>query len=98
MAIAAWLVWRRRGFTAAALPLTVFFIQLVFNVLWSILFFGLHSPGWAFADILLLWCAILATTVLFWRIVPAAGWLLLPYLLWVSFAASLNLAIWKMNA
>ncbi|NIM06575.1 MAG: tryptophan-rich sensory protein, partial [Armatimonadetes bacterium] len=50
------------------------------------------------ADILLLWCAILATTVLFWRIIPAAGWLLLPYLLWVSFAASLNLAIWKMNA
>lgn len=98
MGVAAWLVWRRGGWTAAAVPLTLFLIQLVFNVVWSALFFGLRRPDLAFFDIALLWLAIIATLVAFWRVTPAAGWLLSPYWLWVSYAAALNLAIWRMNA
>lgn len=97
MAIAAWLVWRERGWAGAALPLSVFFIQLAINLAWSLIFFGAHRIGLAFADIVLLWLAILTTILLFWRISPLAGGLLLPYLLWVSFAGALNFAIWQMN-
>ncbi len=98
MAIAGWLVWRRRGsITGAAFPLAVFAIQLLLNALWSYLFFGLHRPGLAFAEIVLLWAAILATLLAFRRVIPLAGWLLLPYLLWVTFAAFLNFTIWRLN-
>jgi translocator protein len=94
MAVAAWLVWRRRN---ATVPMTLFGIQLVFNAAWSWLFFGLHSPGAAFVDIVLLWTAIVATTVVFWRRSIVAGILFVPYLVWVSFASVLNLVIWRMN-
>jgi tryptophan-rich sensory protein len=97
MAVAAWLVWRRGGFAAAALPLTLFCLQLLFNVAWSVVFFGLRMPGTAFAEILVLWCLILATLLAFWRSVPLAGALMAPYLAWVTFAAGLNFAIWRMN-
>ncbi len=97
MAVAAWLVWRRVGFGQAGWALGLFGVQLALNVLWSALFFGLRSPGAAFADIVALWQAIAATTIFFWRAVPLAGWLMLPYWLWVSFAAVLNLAVWQMN-
>jgi benzodiazapine receptor len=97
MGVAAWLVWRQGGFAAAALPLTLFLVQLGLNVVWSPLFFRWHLLGAAFADIILLWVAILATLLAFWRVSPTAGWLLLPYLLWVTYAAALNLAIWRMN-
>ena len=98
MAVAAWLIWRQAGLVAARLPLGLFAVQLAFNSLWSILFFGLHSPGAAFVDIILLWAAILATLVAFWRQSRWAGGLLIPYLLWVSFATVLNFALWRMNA
>jgi len=97
MGVAAWLVWRHGGFAAAALPLTLFLVQLGLNVVWSPLFFRWHLLGAAFADIILLWLAILATLLAFWRVSPTAGWLLLPYLLWVTYAAALNLALWRMN-
>jgi benzodiazapine receptor len=97
MAVAAWLVWRRHGLSASA-AMTLFAVQLVLNVAWSALFFGLRMPGAAFAEILLLWCLLVATAVAFWRAVPAAGWLMLPYAAWVTFASALNLAIWRMNA
>lgn len=97
MAIAAWLVWRRAGFAGARLALTLFVIQLALNALWSWLFFAWHLGGPAFADILLLWLAIVATTLAFWRQHPAAGALLVPYLLWVTFAAGLNYSVWQMN-
>jgi tryptophan-rich sensory protein len=74
-----------------------FAVQLVLNVLWSILFFGMQSPEWAFAEILLLWLAIVATLWAFRGVTPAAGWLLVPYLAWVSFAAVLNGSIWILN-
>ena len=97
MAIAAWLVWRQAGLAGAALPMALFGIQLLLNTLWSWLFFGLHSPSAALVDIILLWTAIVATTVAFWRRSMVAGILFLPYLVWVSFASVLNLAIWRLN-
>jgi len=97
MAVAVWLVWRSHGFKGATLPLTMFVVQLGLNTGWSWLFFGLHRPGVAFAEILLLWAAILVTIILFWRLKRLAGILLLPYLLWVSFAAILNYTVWQLN-
>lgn len=98
MAIAGWLVWKPRGFTQAAVPLTLFGSQLVLNVAWSWIFFGAHQPGWAFLEIIVLWLAILATTAAFFRSDKTAGWLMIPYLAWVSFASVLNFTIWRLNA
>jgi len=98
MGIALFLVWRKAPQApGAGLALVLFLVQLALNVLWSILFFGLRSPLLGLVDILLLWAAILATMLLFFRVSPAAGALLVPYLLWVSFASVLNFAIWRLN-
>ncbi len=97
MALAAWLVWRVGGFRAARSALTLFLVQLALNALWSWLFFAWQRGGLAFADILLLWVAIVATLIAFWRIRPLAGALLVPYLSWVSFASALNYSIWQLN-
>jgi tryptophan-rich sensory protein len=97
MAIAAWLAWRVGGFRAARAALTLFLVQLALNALWSWLFFAWHRGGLALADIVLLWAAIVATLVAFWRIRPLAGALLVPYLLWVGFATALNYAVWRLN-
>ena len=97
MGIAAWLVWRVGGFGAAKFALTLFLVQLAPNALWSWLFFGWHRGAFAFADILLLWALIVATLIFFWRIRPFAGALLVPYLLWVSFASALNYSVWQLN-
>lgn len=97
MGIAAWLVWRNGGFRAAGMALSLFFIQLAVNALWSWLFFGWRLGALAFADIILLLVLIVATLVNFWRISHLAGALLVPYLLWVSFASVLNYSIWQLN-
>lgn len=76
----------------------VFAIQLALNTIWSLLFFGIKSPGLAFGGILALWFAILFTIMNFYRISRAAAWLLVPYLLWVSFATYLNFSIWLLNS
>lgn len=96
MAIAAWLVWRERGLSSSKMPLALFAVQLALNAAWSGLFFGLRNPGLALGEIVLLWSAIVATTVSFARI---SGWasLLVPYLGWVSFAVVLNGVIWWAN-
>jgi tryptophan-rich sensory protein len=96
MAVAAWLVWRRTGLTSA--PMALFLVQLLLNMAWSGIFFRLRSPGAGFADIVMLWLAIAATLTSFWRVAPVAGWLLVPYLLWVSYASALNYSIWRRNA
>jgi tryptophan-rich sensory protein len=98
MGIAAWLVWRRHGFAGAIWPLSLFVIQLSLNALWSYLFFGSQNPGLAFLDILALWLAILFTLIAFWGYDRLAGQLLLPYLLWVSFALYLNWQFWRLNS
>ncbi len=97
MAVAAWIVWQKRGFTHGSGALGLFFFQLALNAAWSPLFFGLRNPLAGLLDIVPLWAAILATIVSFWRIAPAAGALLAPYWLWVSYATALNFALWKMN-
>ncbi|TWU25587.1 TspO/MBR family protein [Bythopirellula polymerisocia] len=98
MAIAAWLVWKPAGYQAVALPLNLFSLQLLLNFAWSWIFFRFHQLGWAFADIALLWLAIIATTAAFFRHSRLAGWLMTPYLAWVSFAAILNFVIWRLNS
>lgn len=101
MGIALFLIWKinpseaRHGERRRAVFLFAF--QLILNVFWSTLFFGLHSPGWAFVDIILLWLAIVWTIIVFYKISKPTAWLLIPYILWVSFAAYLNYAIWMLN-
>ena len=97
MAAAAWLVWKRGGFEAQGGPLGLFVIQLVLNALWTPLFFGLHWPGVAFVEMILLWLALALTVASFHAVSRPAAWLLAPYLAWVSFAAVLNFAIWRLN-
>lgn len=97
--ISAWLVWRERRAPAGErrIAWAAFALQAVLNLAWTPLFFGLKSPGLAFLDISLLWLAVLWTTLRFGRIRPLAGYLMLPYVLWVSFALVLNGTIWLMN-
>jgi benzodiazapine receptor len=97
MGVAAWRVWTRRREAPARVALALFGVQLLLNLGWSVVFFGLRAPGWAVAEIAALWLAITATLVWFWRVDRLAGLLLAPYLAWVSFAAALNLAIWRHN-
>jgi benzodiazapine receptor len=97
MGVAAWLVWRIGGSRHSRAALALFVAQLVLNSLWSWLFFGWHLGALAFADIMLLWALIVATLLAFWRLRPLAGALLVPYLLWVSFAAALNYSLWQLN-
>lgn len=97
MAVAAWLVWRVRGFAGARGALAMFVVQLAANALWSWLFFAWRMGGAAFAEIVLLWVLIVATIALFWRVSKVAAVLLLPYLAWVSFASVLAYATWQLN-
>jgi benzodiazapine receptor len=96
MAVAAWLVWRQ-GCAEARVPLAWFGVQLALNLAWTGLFFALRRPGPAFAEIILLWAVILATTVAFGRVSRLAAGLLAPYLAWVAYAAALNFALWRLN-
>ena len=97
MAFAAWRVWRLRGLVGARTALGVWAVQLALNLCWSLVFFGLRMPGAALAEIGALLAAIALTLTLFWRLDPLAGVLLVPYAVWVGFAALLNAAIWRMN-
>ncbi len=94
MAIAAWLVWKRVGFTRA---LGFYFVQLILNAAWTPIFFGAHALGWALFEIVIMWIAILLTLLSFLRVQKTAGLLLVPYLAWVSFATFLNFTLWRLN-
>ncbi|WP_193367404.1 TspO/MBR family protein [Pelagibius marinus] len=98
MGIAAWLVWKTAERGELRLPMTLFFGQLVINVLWSFSFFGQRSPFLGLICLGALVLAVILTTIAFTRVSRAAGWLFLPYLLWLGYAGALNFAIWKMNA
>lgn len=98
MGTAAWLVWRKYPVRPVWFPLTLFFIQLVLNAAWTPLFFTFHELALAFAELVVLWLAILATTAAFFRVSPLAGWLMVPYLVWTAFAAVLNYTLWQLNA
>lgn len=97
MGIAAWLVWRERGFRKAPFALSLFLIQLGVNALWTWLFFVWRLGAMAFYEILILWALILCTLVAFWRVRAIAGALLIPYLAWVTLAAALTYAVWQAN-
>lgn len=98
MGIAAFLIWKKNlNRRDVKMALGIFVVQLVLNALWSIIFFGLHSPGGALVEIVFLWLAILATIIAFAKISQPAAWLLVPYIVWVSFAVYLNYAIWTLN-
>lgn len=97
MSIAAWLVWRQSGFAGSKPALGWFAFHLILNVMWSVLFFGWQQPGWAAVEIVLLWITIVVSMALFYRHSKLAAGLLIPYLLWVTFAAFLNYRIWSLN-
>lgn len=98
MGISAFLIWnmdinRRQG----KVVLGVFALQLILNGLWTPIFFGLHLIGLALVEIIMMWAAILLTIFTFWRVSKAAALLLLPYILWVSFAVVLNASLFLLN-
>jgi benzodiazapine receptor len=99
MGIAAFLVWNK-GLSdkEVKIALSIFVAQLILNVLWSAMFFGLRSPLAGFIEIVILWIVILLTILYFLKVSKMAGILLVPYILWVSFAAVLNFSIWRLNA
>ncbi|OIO26540.1 hypothetical protein AUJ14_01610 [Candidatus Micrarchaeota archaeon CG1_02_55_22] len=98
MGVSLWLVWKEKAKKGAKqIAYAAFALQLALNVLWSIAFFGLHSPQLGFAVIVLLWLAIGATISLFSRFSSSAAWLLVPYWAWTTFAAALNYAVWQLN-
>jgi translocator protein len=97
MAIAGWLVWKQPDSKLRRAGLIWFGIQLAVNFLWSVIFFRFHQIGLAMAEIVLLWIGVAGTTAIFFRVSKPAGWMFVPYLVWVSFASVLNFAIWRMN-
>ena len=97
MGVSAWLVWRTYGLRAGQNALILFVAQLAANALWTWIFFVWHRGAFAFVEILLLWSLIVATLLSFWRLRALAAALLLPYLVWVSFAAFLTYSTWQRN-
>lgn len=97
MGISLYLVWKQPSSELRNKALTIFFIQFILNFFWSVIFFNQHQIGWALIEIGVMWVCILLTIIQFKKIKPAAAWLLVPYILWVSFATVLNAAIWKLN-
>jgi benzodiazapine receptor len=94
IAVAGWLVWRAEGF---GLALGIWAAQLVFNALWSVLFFGIRRLGVALAGAVALWASILGCVITFAPVSATASWLMVPYLAWVSFACVLNWSMWRRN-
>lgn len=97
MAIAAWLTWRRASFGSGRRALTLFIAQLIPNAAWSWLFFVVHTGRYSTLDIAILWLLIAATLAAFARLERRGALLLVPYLLWVSYALALNIAVWRLN-
>lgn len=97
MGPAAWLVWRKRGWSDARKALVLFVVQLALNALWTWLFFAWRLGALAFGEIIVLLVFILLTIHEFRKVSRAAAWLLVPYLLWVSFATALTFSLWRAN-
>ena len=97
IAVAVWVVWLNDGPDKRRSPLTLYGLQLFLNLAWTFIFFGLRSPEIAFIEIIVLWITICATLVSFCKVSMFAGALMVPYLMWVSFAVALNFMIWRRN-
>jgi len=90
------MIWKKSG-NFFSVPLKLFALQLTLNFIWSPLFFGLKNPAYGLIDIIALWLALVATIFSFWTVNRAAALIMIPYLLWVSFATALNYSIWQLN-
>ena len=97
MAIAAWIIWRERYHRGRSAAIGAYAVQLLLSALWAPVFFGLKNIGAGLFDIVALWLAVGWTMREFTRVRPAAAAVLVPYFLWVTFAAAINLAVWKLN-
>ena len=97
MGISFYLIWIKNDLPNFGLITSVFILQLALNAFWSIIFFGLHSPFYALVEIVSLWISILICIILFYKVSKISAYLMIPYLLWVSFASILNFYIWKLN-
>jgi len=98
MAVALWRVWRMGwDHPAVRSAVILFLIQLVLNVLWSAVFFGWKQLWWGLVEICVLWVFIMATVIAFFSLQTLAGWLLVPYAAWVTFAGILNFVVWRLN-
>ncbi len=98
MGISLYIVWKKGiGKSEVKMAVSIFAVQLFLNTLWSIIFFGMRSPTLAFFEIIFLWVAIVFTIVKFYGVSKNAAYLLIPYILWVTFAAVLNFSIWMLN-
>jgi benzodiazapine receptor len=97
MALSAWLVWRNAGWTAGRTALTLFFVQLCLNGLWSAFFFKLRRTGIAMLEIAVLIAAVVFTAISFLPFSKIAFWFLVPYAAWLGFASVLNFEIWRLN-
>ncbi len=95
--ISFFLVWKKQGEMSIKIPVIVFSVQMVLNAAWSIIFFGMKNPMFAFFEIVVLWVFIVLCMVTFYSVSRTATWLLVPYLLWVSFASVLNFKVWMLN-
>jgi tryptophan-rich sensory protein len=97
MGISLFLIWKQTASKERNRALGVFTVQLTLNFCWSFLFFYFHQIGLALVEIILLWLSILSMILLFYRIKPAAAYINIPYILWVSFASILNAALYFLN-
>jgi translocator protein len=97
MGISFYLIWKNENSSVTKIPIIIFIVHLFLNSIWTIIFFGFKSPGFAFIEIIILWILILICIIQFYPISTTASVLLIPYLLWVSFASVLNFTIWKLN-
>ena len=99
MSIAFFLIWKSNiaNDNLKKRAIAFYFVQLLLNFFWSVIFFYARQPGWAFAEILVLLLMIIVTTFYFYKISKTAGWLMAPYILWVCFATLLNYSIWQLN-
>jgi len=97
MGISFYLVWIKKDVPNSGFLFSLFILQLILNALWSIIFFGLKSPGFAFMEIIFLWLIILMCVINFYKVSKVSSLLLVPYLLWVGFAALLNYYLWRLN-
>ncbi len=98
MAVSVFLVWKEGlNQDSTRIAFSVFWVQLVLNILWSAVFFGFRTPIGGLVMIIFLWLAILATIILFFPVSAIAGGLLIPYIIWVTIAANLNFQVWRLN-
>jgi tryptophan-rich sensory protein len=97
MGISLFLIWQRPKTEERSRAIAIFFIQIILNFFWSIIFFNLHSVGWALVEIIAMWFSILAMILVFYRVNKPAALLQLPYICWVSFATLLNTSIYYLN-